>query len=440
MAAVNHWRMVTVTTLAIALLLAGGGTGSLAADWRYRAARGDTPLQVCRSFTRSPGCSLALARLNNIPPRAPIPAGTTIRIPAEWLREVPIVGGVIETGAGAEYKAVDSGAYAPLVAGEPVYLGDTVRTGDAPVVLEFVSGLMIEVRPHSVLVLQSVVDLADNPVVDIDLERGMAAVASTGGEYGTASADPNPAIAGSAGEAVAMEDGIDPASADTALANAVRMLEEQPTAAGAAQRVLHGTGFYEVLQGVLDPRSGGRGAHNSFVPAQLEWPAANGVRSWQVDLLALPRRLDLVRSFVVDEPLLSMPDLAVGCYEVEIRPIDDSGVVGIGVPESLCVHPTLAAPRWQASPDLVGGKARIAWDAVESARGYTVEIASDPGFLRILRSQEVDATAIAPAPFVNGGSFVRVRARNAAGMLGPPSDALPLSQLATAAGSGDPPS
>jgi hypothetical protein len=142
----------------------------------------------------------------------------------------------------------------------------------------------------------------------------------------------------------------------------------------------------------------------------------------------------------VDEPALALPDLPVGCYEVKIHPIDAAGNDRFARRESLCVHPALAAPRLRGEVSLDGSGLRVVWDRVAFATGYEVQLAADPAFGRVLRTLPASGASVRFRPASAEERFVRVRARNAAGMSGPASEAIPLTRYAATGATAEPPS
>jgi len=109
---------------------------------------------------------------------AGLPAGAS-ETPQPSGRGVPIVGGVLEVSGQAVYSAQATRQFAGLVAQEPVYLGDVIRTGEGSAVLEFVSGLVVLLRPHSELLLESFTEFVDQPVVGLELRAGHMEVHSS---------------------------------------------------------------------------------------------------------------------------------------------------------------------------------------------------------------------------------------------------------------------
>jgi hypothetical protein len=453
-----------------------------AAELRRTVAPGETLDGICARLSGKPECVAGLQRRNSLAAATEPATGTLLSLPAGLLAEAPIVGGVLESSGEAAYRPLEENDFTPLAAGEPIYLGDSIRTGEGTAMLEFVSGLLILLRPHSLLVLDMFSDAPTGALVEVALERG-SMEAST----------PTPRLA----EAAAPQGGGLPAMTDVQqlrtgdvtarIAGEVR-LHAADTPGGVAAEALQGEAELRLGEQVFNvpPGHGWSGVGGQRTTLLLPAPAASPVdpgdvaiasfqrmfahtpqdaaRSpprGQVDALAALLRGALQRQNApapFDAPSMQAfgpvalewkPDPGSVAWQLELL-IAPPGTPG---PRSLRLqHPRAALaqlgdgcymfglraidargiagherllplcvhPRLAApSPRLAPETShRVVWEPVKGAEQYQVELSGDPGFNRPLR-EELTPLAEFALDSLQHIAFLRVRAVNAAGLAGP---------------------
>jgi hypothetical protein len=94
----------------------------------YVTHDGDTLYEIAGRYLRDSGDWAMLSRLNHVPAPRRMPAGITLRLPADRLRQDPESARVIATSGPAEH-AFGKNPYTPLSAGTTLGEGDRIRTG-----------------------------------------------------------------------------------------------------------------------------------------------------------------------------------------------------------------------------------------------------------------------------------------------------------------------
>ncbi|MFM0165316.1 FecR domain-containing protein [Paraburkholderia sediminicola] len=94
----------------------------------YVTHEGDTLYEIAGRYLRDSGDWAMLSRLNHVPAPRRMPAGITLRLPADRLRQDPESARVIATSGPAEH-AFGKNPYTPLSAGTTLGEGDRIRTG-----------------------------------------------------------------------------------------------------------------------------------------------------------------------------------------------------------------------------------------------------------------------------------------------------------------------
>ena len=415
-----------------------GARTAAAAEWLHEAEQGDTLWDLCLAHTNKPLCWVDLQKYNAIRNDRRIPVGTVIRVPADWLKEPFIVGGVLEANGEVTVSELDSNDFGELATEQPVYLGDHVRTGEGNAFLELISGLMVMLRPNSLMVLDSFSDATEAPIVELSLEHGSMEVGSADSEPATGDAADltvsTQAAAAEIGGAARINSGADGARTlgeslrgDLNL-NAQGNVVEVPAGYGASVTPGAAPSAPQSLPAAPQFVSG---FGNSFNPVVLAWGSDQSPASaWHIDVYAASSQRKLLQSELVTASGITLDNLAIGCYTLALRAVAAEGFQGLEQRAPLCVFPSLAAPALRLV-DKGSRKrdARLTWDAVPHAVRYAVDVAEDADFTRIIEHQEVTATEYAITLSKSAERHVRVRALNEVAMAGPISETVRLEQL-----------
>ena len=162
-------------------------------------------------------------------------------------------------------------------------------------------------------------------------------------------------------------------------------------------------------------------------PVEFDWANVPGAVSYQLDVYT-DDSLTLLHSARLGSRRAQIADLALGCYQVRLRAIDNVGFNGLDNASRLCVEQGLAAPvmDWDLSLGKWGW--RVHWPEVEGASEYRVQIAEDKKFQKIISEQSVTD----PALFLKSISqtqYVRVVAVDQQGLQSPHSNVLDFGNI-----------
>lgn len=117
----------------------------------YVTHEGDTLYEIAGRYLRDAGDWAMLSRLNHVPAPRRMPAGISLRLPVDRLKQDPESARVIATSGPAEH-ASGNNPYTPLVAGTTLGEGDRIRTGhNGFVTLELPDGSHVTMSPDGLL-------------------------------------------------------------------------------------------------------------------------------------------------------------------------------------------------------------------------------------------------------------------------------------------------
>lgn len=319
----------------------------------YVTHDGDTLYEIAGRYLRDSGDWAMLSRLNHVPAPRRMPAGITLRLPADRLRQDPESARVIATSGPAEH-AFGKNPYTPLTTGTTLGEGDRIRTGhNGFVTLELPDGSHVTVSQDGLLDIgtlrRTVLTGAGDRV--LDLQRGEVESQVT---HATKKDDRfqirSPSVvAGVRGTrfkvaydgdarttAVEVLDGavgVDPAAVDghvsapppgvplQASAQLVKARFGSVTRAGGA---IGGPVELLAAPALTEPAKVQDGKTVAFdlIPAER-------AVAYRVQIARDADQLDLIRDLRVNVPHADFGDLADGTYFVRIAAIDANGLEGL---------------------------------------------------------------------------------------------------------------
>ncbi|NPT59674.1 FecR family protein [Paraburkholderia elongata] len=319
----------------------------------YVTHDGDTLYEIAGRYLRDSGDWAMLSRLNHVPAPRRMPAGITLRLPADRLRQDPESAGVLATSGPAE-RAFGEGPYTPLSAGTTLGEGDRIRTGhNGFVTLELPDGSHVTVLQDGMLAIdklrRTVLTGAGDRVLDLqhgevdsqvthatkkddrfqirspsvvagvrgtrfkvayDGDARITAVEVLDGAVGV-----DPAAVG--GEASAPPPGV-PLQASAQLVKArFGSVTRAGSAIGAPVELLAAPSLTEPAK-VQDEKT----VAFDLVPAER-------AVAYRVQIARDADQLDLIRDLRVSAPHADFGDLADGTYFVRIAAIDANGLEGL---------------------------------------------------------------------------------------------------------------
>lgn len=316
-------------------------------DWIYIASDGDTLWDICLEYTAKRGCAKALADHNNRSDYSEsLPVGTEIRVPYDWLLELPIVGSVISVQGEVSYQDYFGSKPMPLSAGQDLVLGSVLRShsGSARISLGDYSELLL--RPNSILELSSL-SSGDKPgqVGELVLDRGdvevqvrpesrsrfeiytpSAIAAVRGTQYRLASD-----VSGTSTRGEVLKGRIAMQTVSTTEVPAgFGLLARQGAEVGELHRLLPAPVFPAV-----DP-------NNLSLPVAVGWTGDSQANHWLVDIVSAEG--DLLVHERTNDTQITFDALPGGCHRMVVRGVDAEGFRGLDGETPLCVD--AEKPRW----------------------------------------------------------------------------------------------
>lgn len=324
----------------VILFIFWGSRQATAQDWIYATQPGDTLWDLCLEYTAKRGCWKELGTYNNISGDRIVQPGTEIRIPLDWLLELPIVGTVLSVQGEVQYQEQSGGKLVPLVPGQTLVLGSLInsRAGNASIILNDHSELLL--RPDSVLELSSMsTGTGLRQSSELDLDRGEVEVKVKPGARSRFEIHTPSAIAAVRGT----EYRVASLRRDAGTRSEV-LKGEVAVEAGTTVEVPAGYGLKAKKDEVPgEPRElpaapvFAQARVDSPLPLSVHWTNEQGVVSWHLDLYSQAAPGELLATYRTADPELVFTELGEGCYRLVARGIDSEGFNGLESELPLCV-------------------------------------------------------------------------------------------------------
>jgi hypothetical protein len=319
----------------------------------YVTHDGDTLYEIAGRYLRDSGDWAMLSRLNHVPAPRRMPAGITLRLPADRLKQDPESARVIATSGPVEH-AFGKNPFTPLTAGTTLGEDDRIRTGhNGFVTLELPDGSHITVSQDGVLDIgtlrRTVLTGSGDRVLDLrhgEVESQVTHATKKDDRFQIRSPSVVAGVRGTrfkvaydgdaqttAVEVLDGAVGVDPAAVNgriaapppgvplQASAQLVKARFGSVTRAGGA---IGGPVELLAAPSLTDPAK----VQDSKTVAFDLVPAERAV-AYRVQIARDADQLDLIRDLRVNAPHADFGDLADGTYFVRIAAIDSNGLEGL---------------------------------------------------------------------------------------------------------------
>ena len=338
-----------------------------AADWQYTMRPGDTLWSACKEYTKEPGCWQKLGPLNNIGRDRAIPPGTRIRIPANWLKVPAATATIVFVQGDVSFQRPDE-MEIPASEGVELTIGSKLITRNGSVSLSFADGSSMVLEPNSQLELDTLSNFELNGMVDstVRLNRGtvktrvikreprshfrtitpsaLAAVRGTEYRVNVVSSEQQ-----KQSTLVEVYEGLVDVGADKVtfpvpatfgiVAKRGETLQEPVKLLDKPELI----GFEE-QQIILIDDTGKRLSSPS-----IQWQEEPLAAGYQLNILAdqqgNAKTEKLITSYRTEANMITIKDLAQGCYQLSLRAIDKLGLHGLAAQKRLCLTQQLALPQ-----------------------------------------------------------------------------------------------
>ncbi|MFT7558503.1 MAG: hypothetical protein ACI93R_000398 [Flavobacteriales bacterium] len=424
-------RIKSYCSAFIFVLCISGSQFSVAADWLYTVRPGDTFWQLCREYTTKADCWQVLPGLNKVQRTRQLPPGYVIRIPVEWLKQAPNAVTITYLKGEVAVQFEASAEPSSPIKGDTLPIGALITTANGYANLRFTDGSMLYLEPNSVLVLdtfstfegQGMVDsrvrlnrgsvkarvVKRNPATNFQITTPAAVAAVRGTEYRVTSIE---------GNVAEMRSEVFEGLVQVATPNS-----EKPVAAGYGIAAKVGESLKEPRPLLLAPKLQ-FDDKVKMLPLLLSWKNVDGANAYILELFNDNTDEELLISRATVESNIELADLTPACYRARVRGLDDIGLRGLPSENRLCIAPTLAVPVLHVTALGKSSKseATLTWGAIDLAEKYSVQLASDAAFTKIIHEENTEQTEYA---FSNSQTvYIRISAVGREGQVTVHSNAL----------------
>jgi len=405
-----------------------------ASEWMYTVRPGDTLWHVARKYFVNFVYVPRLQALNNIEDPHRLVPGSTLRIPAAWLKSQPVPVRVVEVVG--EATASSAGKTSVLKSGDLLQAGAEVTTADgANVVFEFADGSKLILRQDSLLRFDTLSAFSDTGMVDTRarLQRGRvdarvaplkgaasryeihtpAAISAVRGTDYRVSADRDQPV--TRAEVLAGNVGVEGGGQSQLVPEGFGTVAEQGKPPQAPRELLN-TPDLSTLPTLVER-----------IPLNLEWIPLAGALSYRFQLAAGDDFVLLDDRQAVQAQVRDVRVGDDGEYVVSVRGIDDVALEGLDATHRFTLNARPEAPfamQPRARAKVRDPLPQFQWSTPQGAVAYRFQLTMDDEFDAPLVDSELDGKAETqpPSPLEPGTYFWRLATRDLSGELGPYGD------------------
>jgi hypothetical protein len=388
---------------------------SSAGDWGYSVRPGDTLWSICENYTNHNNCWLELAEHNQIDKPRQLSTGTLILIPIEWLKQAPVAAKAVYV-FGEVVFSTGHEPLAELISGQSLRMGSKVVVGQGSVTLLFADGATLVLSANSELIIDSssAIKQARSQFIEVSLPRGEVQVNVPKRMPRTQFRIKTPtavaAVRGTKFRVVTTVPSIEGESGDTrseVLEGVVGVSsnnESQDVTAGHGVSTVGGQGLSEQAVLIAAPRWN-RSCND---PGFVEWQLSLSASQYRLALMEDNVSVDQVISTVIVEGSnYVFKGLEDGCYQVKVNAVDSQGYNGLESQRQMCYQAELSAPKITEAVLNRSGLV-MAWDAVEHAMRYRIEVSEREDFSTLVATQTREDLII-DMPLKKNIQFIHVR-------------------------------
>ena len=311
----------------------GSESVELAVDWYYTLRPGDTMIGVAERCCGSSDYADKILSYNHVDLRKPIPIGSRIRIPVQWLIKQPA-----EVKVSALVGTVEDDTGRNLAVGDTLVIGQWVQTAtNSTVELTFADGSILELNQNSQLHFNLLSSYGDAGMVDtlLRLQRGRGLIRIQPNEGRTRFRVSTPSgIAAVRGTSFRIETR-DQSLLETVTGSVNFSQSQSGTRVASEQTVEAAFGVVADAQGMTKeallapPQAIVVDAIRPHRP-MVSWRANSAAQGYVADLYRLENaRAIHVATLQPSRPMLSLVNLAPGDYQVNLRGVAASGLQGM---------------------------------------------------------------------------------------------------------------
>ncbi|MFT6029471.1 MAG: hypothetical protein ACI8O8_001207 [Oleiphilaceae bacterium] len=388
-----------------------------AADWLYTMRPGDNIWTLCKEYTKEPACWQKLGPLNNIARDRAIPPGTRLRIPANWLK-VPAASATIVFVQGDVTYQLLGEAQLSASEGTKLTIGAKLVTANGSVSLLFADGSSMVLEPNSQLELDALSNFELNGMVDSTVRLNQGTVKTRvikrqpKSHFRTITPSAVAAVRGTEYRVnVVSEEHEGEQQKQTTLVEVYQGLVDVgaesvtfPVPASFGIVALQGQALQKPIRLLDKPEFDAFSEQQTLLldtqgkpllAIWIEWQGMARASSFQLNILADQQSNatseKLLKSYRTKDAKVNLNDLAIGCYQLSLRAIDQLGLHGLAAQKRLCLNQQLSTPVLKASPVNSDSEQQVhlAWDKQTNTNTYGIEISETPEFSSLTSSVEI---------------------------------------------------
>lgn len=391
----------TLVTLCLVLT----GASATAEDWLYTIRPGDEIWNIASRYCGSPAFSARIIEYNKLGNERAIRPGSRLRIPIEWLIRQPVTAEVLNVRGQVLLLTPEPDS---ARVGDEIAMGDRLTTEDGSAVVGFADGSTLTVAAQSDVLFNVLTAFADTGMVDTSLRfyrgRGTTRVIrrNDASRFRISSPAGTAAVRGTEFRfAVAS----DKALTET-LEGEVGFLSDTETSVPA------GFGLAASSAGVIrEPLLpapvwiSGPGQYG--IGAMLRWTPVTDAIAYRASVYLRTSPETPVAVQLLSEPALPLDNLGPADYVAAVRAISSSELEGFESQLSFSLG--TQAPNPDVTREFTDDATLLNWQATSTGAPYTVEIAEDPEFTRILFTEAGLSTSALEPALSAGHYFWRVK-------------------------------
>ena len=365
-------------------------------DLLHQVVPGDTLIGLAATFLEPGTDWRRLQRANHVADPRRLQPGSTLRLPAAWLRQQPTVAEVIHVVGSVSVQRV-GGQAEPVAVGALLRAGDVLRAQpESSLSLKFADGSRLLLRPDSELRISRLLQYGRGAAhqLRLQLRRGNADSSvpppAAGGwrRYEIDTPSVNLGVRGTEFrthvEPETQQSRLEVLEGSVAVTSA-RAPAKRQQHVDAGQGAVFDAGQPVAARERLPeaPDLSGVAPRLERVPLRLAWADQPGASVWRAQVFELGADPALLLDGSFDMPRARWADLPDGRYELRVRAIDGRGLEGVDarrpfVLKARPVPPFTIEPH--AGAKVYGDSVQFAWTRPEGASTYQLQLSDSDDF------------------------------------------------------------
>jgi LysM repeat protein len=388
-------RFLTLHIILFTILLLTVSGRAVSDEWVYSVKRGDTLWSLVSDHLLDISYLEKVQRLNNIANPLDLPTGSKIRIPTKWLKplSVPVYADAIQGIAELIKKMGGSSA---LKNGDLVEVGDRVITQkNSSVLLNFIDDSHVIIEENSVLEIETLERPKENnkSKVQLNLKKGRVETHVNPQKKARTQFIIRTPIATTSVRgtryrvSVKPEDNISYTEVLEGLVRVSNAGESQDIPKDYGTVVLKDTPPKPPIKLLDAPNIKGIPTIFGAFPAQLSLPNLSEKQKYRLQIAKTAAFKGMLFNKVSLSPIIQLPVLSDGTYQVRARRIDSYGLDGKNAQFSIVINTELKAPvllEAKSNTERADGSITFTWEGSNAKQSYVFQLSNAEDFNQLL--------------------------------------------------------